>query len=222
MLRAAELQTPPTGGVVIFSRPRLMRLASRVVSTLLVAVVVATCSESPTNVRPGAVSLALAPRFSAEAQAIYRSLAAFAVTLDNVHIVVRAQSVGDALGAVLKDTLVAFPATADQIAIVLDLQITGTEQRVVATVDLQSGSTVYFEGTQDLVARVGDTPTVAEPIAMNYALRAATRHSDRDRPYAVDQRHVPTRRWRQDSCDDRRQRRRVVRRSNAQRIRRTM
>jgi hypothetical protein len=168
MLRAAELQTPPTGGVVIFSRPRLMRLASRVVSTLLVAVVVATCSESPTNVHPGAVSLALAPRFSAEAQAIYRSLAAFAVTLDNVRIVVRAQPVGDALGAVLKDTLVAFPATADQIAIVLELQITGTEQRVLATVDLQSGSTVYFEGTQDLVARVGDTPTVAEPIAMNY------------------------------------------------------
>src|SRR3954466_7922190 len=116
MLRAAELQTPPTGGVVIFSRPRLMRLAPRVVSTLLVAVGVATCSESPTNEHPGAGPLAPAPGVSAGAHAIYRSLAAFAVTLDNVHIVVRAQSVGDARGAVLKDTLVAFPATADQIA----------------------------------------------------------------------------------------------------------
>lgn len=151
-----------------------MRLASRVVSTLLVAVGVATCSESPTNVRPGAVSLALVPRFSPAAQAIYRSLAAFAVTLDNVHIVVRGAPVGDELGAVLKDTLVAFPATADEIAIELELQITGSEQRVVATVDLQSGSTVYFEGTQELVARVGDTITSAEPVAMSYVGPGAT------------------------------------------------
>ena len=145
-----------------------MRLASRVLSTLLVAVGVVTCSESPTNLHRGSVSLALAPRFSSQAAAIYRSLAAFAVTLDNVHIVVRGEPVGDVPGAVLKDTLVAFPATADQIAIELELQITGSEQVVVATVDLQSGSTVYFEGTQELVARVGDTVTQAEPVAMSY------------------------------------------------------
>ena len=145
-----------------------MRLASRVVSTLLVAVGVVTCSESPTNVHRGAASLALVPRFSAQAQAIYRSLAAFAVTLDNVHIVVRGAPVGDAPGPVLKDTLVAFPPTADQIAIELELQITGSEETVMATVDLQSGSTIYFEGTQELVARVGDTVTQGEPIAMNY------------------------------------------------------
>ena len=145
-----------------------MRLASRVVSTLLVAVGVVTCSEPPTNVHRGAAPLALVPQFSAQAQAIYRSLAAFAVTLDNVHIVVRGAPVGDALGPVLKDTLVAFPATADQIAIELELQITGREQTVVATVDLQSGSTIYFEGTQELVARVSDTVTQGEPIAMSY------------------------------------------------------
>ena len=145
-----------------------MRLASRVATTLLVAVGVVSCSESPTNVHHGAVSLALAPQFSAQAQAIYRSLAAFAVTLDNVHIVVRGAPVGDELGPVLKDTLVAFPATANQIAIVLEIQIKGTEQQVVATVDLQSGSTVYFEGTQAFVARVGDTSTSSEPVAMSY------------------------------------------------------
>ena len=145
-----------------------MRLASRVASTLLVAVGVVTCSESPTNVHRGAVSLALAPRFSPQAAAIYKSLAAFAVTLDNVHVVVRAEPAGDVPGAVLKDTLVAFPATADQIAIELELQITGTEQPVVVTVDLQSGSTVYFEGTQELVARVGDTVTQGEPVSMSY------------------------------------------------------
>jgi hypothetical protein len=145
-----------------------MRLASRVVSTLLVALGVVTCSESPTNLRRGAATLSLVPRFSPAAQAIYRSLTAFAVTLDNVHIVVRGAPVGDALGAVLKDTLVAFPATAEQISIELELQITGSEETVVATIDLQSGSTVYFEGTQELVARVGDTITSAEPVAMSY------------------------------------------------------
>jgi len=145
-----------------------MRLASRVVSTLLVALGVVTCSESPTSLRRGAATLSLVPRFSPAAQAIYRSLTAFAVTLDNVHIVVRGAPVGDAPGAVLKDTLVAFPATADQIAIELELEITGSEETVVATVDVQSGSTIYFEGTQELVARVGDTITSAEPVAMTY------------------------------------------------------
>ena len=145
-----------------------MRLASRVLSTLLVAVAVTACSESPTNARPAAVSLALAPRFSPQAQAIYRSLAAFAVTLDNVHVVVRGAPSGDELGPVLKDTLVAFPATADQVAIEIELEITGSEQRVEATVDLQSGSTIYFEGTQELVAKRGETSTAPEPIAMSY------------------------------------------------------
>jgi hypothetical protein len=145
-----------------------MRLASRVVTTLFVVVGVVACSESPTHAHRGVVSLALAPQFSPQAQGIYRSLAAFAVTLDNVHVVVRGEPVGDQPGAVLKDTLVAFPATASQIAIEIELQITGAEQRVVATVDLQSGSTVYFEGTQELVARVGDTSTSAEPVAMSY------------------------------------------------------
>jgi hypothetical protein len=145
-----------------------MRSSSRVVSTLLLAIAAASCTESPTNARRAAASLAIVPRFSPQAQAIYRNLAAFAVTLDNVHIVVRGEPVGDGPGAVLKDTLVAFPATADQITIELELEITGTEQRVVATVDLQSGSAVYFEGTEEFVARVGDTDAVGEPVPMSY------------------------------------------------------
>ena len=164
-----------------------MRLASRVVSTLLVAVGVVTCSESPTNVHRGAATLALVPQFSRTAQAIYRSLASFAVTLDNVHVVVRGLPVGDEPGAVLKDTLVAFPATADQIAIELDLQITGSEQTVVATIDLQSGSTIYFEGTQELVARVGDTVASGEPVAMNYVGPGASATSMTISPFIASQ-----------------------------------
>ena len=145
-----------------------MRSFSRVVSTLLLAVATITCSESPSSVHRAAASLAIVPQFSPQAQAIYRNLAAFAVTLDNVHIVVRAAPVGDALGSVLKDTTVAFPATADQISIEIELQIEGSQQNVVATVDLQAGTTTYFEGTQDFVAKLGEASTSSEPISMTY------------------------------------------------------
>ena len=148
---------------------RLMsRLASRVVSTLLLAVVGLSCSESPTSLRRAPLRIALAPQFSAKALAIYQNLNAFAVTLDNVHVVVRGESGGDQLGPVLKDTTVAFPATASEITIAIDLAIDADQQQVAATVDLNEQGTTYFSGTQEFLAKEGETTTSPEPIVMQY------------------------------------------------------
>ena len=143
------------------------RLAWRV-STLLLAVVAAGCSESTTSLKGAPVRIAFAPRFSAKAQAIYKSLSAFAVTLDNVHVVVRGEPAGDQLGPVLKDTAVAFPPTASEITIAIDLVIAGDQQEVAATVELREQSITYFSGTQDFLARQGETMTSPEPIEMQY------------------------------------------------------
>jgi len=152
----------------------MRRLVSRVISPLLLAVIVLSCTDSLTSLDRGAVRIALLPQFSAQAQTIYKNLSAFAVTLDNVHIVVRVAATGDALGPVLKDTTVAFPATANQITIELDLRIQGSQQDVVATVELREGATAYFSGTQDFVAKLGETATAPQPVDMRYAGPGAT------------------------------------------------
>lgn len=146
----------------------MRRLASRVVSSLLIAVVAVGCSDSPTSLRHTPLHLALVPRFSPQAEAIYKSLSAFAVTLNNVHVVVRTETTGDAIGSLLKDTTVAFPATADQITIDIELEIQGPQQDVAATVELRVDSTAYFSGTQDFLAKQGGTATAPQAVSMSY------------------------------------------------------
>src|SRR5436190_22137199 len=150
------------------------RLAWRVVSTLVLAVVAVSCSESTTSLRRAPVRIAFAPRFSAKAQAIYQSLSAFAVTLDNVHVVVRGESGGEQAGPILKDTTVAFPPTASEITIAIDLAIAGDAQQVAATVELREQSVTYFSGTQDLLARRGETTSSPQPVEMQYVGPGAT------------------------------------------------
>ena len=145
-----------------------MRPFVRATSALLLVVGIAACSESPAGIHRGTASLAFAPQFSAAAATIYKSLSAFAVTIDNVHIVVRAVPTGDVAGAVLKDTTVAFPATADQVTIDIDVELQSSQQSVVATVDLQQGTTAYFEGTQQFVASQGQTTTSPQPVVLSY------------------------------------------------------
>jgi hypothetical protein len=146
----------------------MSRFAWRVVSTLLLAVVAFSCSESTTGLKRAPVRIAFAPRFSPKAQAIYQSLSAFAVTLDNVHVIVRGEPAGEQLGPVLKDTTVTFPPTASEITIAIDLVISGDQQKVAATVELREQSITYFSGTQDFLARQGETTTSPEPIEMQY------------------------------------------------------
>jgi hypothetical protein len=146
----------------------MCRLPSRVASMLLLAAGVVTCSESPTSVRRAPVRLSFTPRFSTHAEAIYRDLSAFSVTLDKVHVVIRGESGNESPGPVLKDTTVTFPAGQDQVAIDIDLSIAGAEETVVADVGLLEGATVYFEGAVVLVAKRGETAGSPEPVAMSY------------------------------------------------------
>jgi hypothetical protein len=152
----------------------MRRSMSRTLSTLLLVGGIVSCSESPTDLHRVPLRLALAPRFSPQAEAIYRSLSAFAVTLDNVHVVVRGVTASDAPGPLLKDTTIAFPATASEITIDIDLAIQGSEQGVVAAVELREGTTTYFAGSQTIVAKLGETTGSPEPVEMSYVGPGAT------------------------------------------------
>lgn len=151
-----------------------MRLFPRVASTLLLAVTVVTCSDSPTGAARVPLRIGFAPRLSAAAEAIYRNLASFAITLDNVHVVVRSVPTGDHVEAVLADTTIAFPPSADQVTIAIDLTIEGSEQSVIASIELREGTSAFFQGAQSLVAKQGETTTAPEPVVMSYVGPGAT------------------------------------------------
>ena len=145
-----------------------MRQLLRAASAFLLALGVVTCSESPSGVHRQSVSLALLPQFTAQAAAIYRTLSELAVTLDKVHIVVRAAPIGDTAGKVLEDTTVVFPPTADQIAVDIDVELQSSQEVVVASVALQQDTTTYFEGTQEFIATQGGTSASPEPVVLAY------------------------------------------------------
>ncbi len=119
-----------------------------------------TCTESPTapgGAHGGRASLRLAPSFSVQSAAVYRTLGEFGLTVDNIHIHI------DHPPAAAFDTVIAVPAGAD--SLVLDLPVilnTPTEQLLVH-IELRSGSEVLFSGTQTITATVGGTSSGPPP-----------------------------------------------------------
>lgn len=151
----------------------MSRIVSRAAMLLVVLAGAITCSESPTNLRRVPVHLAFAPQFSRQAASIYKSLSSFGLTIDNVHVVVRALGF-DTPGPVLVDTTVAFPESASEVTIDIDVSIEAQQQQVVATVGLRQAQTTYFEGTQSFVATQGETTTAPEPVELSYVGPGAT------------------------------------------------
>ena len=84
-----------------------------------------SCTDTPTAPRSGhAARLAFVPQFSDRAAAIYDGLSSFALDVDNIRITIRSLgATGEELGDVLKDTTVAFPATASEITVVIELTL---------------------------------------------------------------------------------------------------
>ena len=127
------------------------------------------CSDAPTGTRPSsAFRLAVAPRFQGPAAAIFANMSAFSLAVDNVHLTIRPLIGGDALGAPLKDTTVAFPADEDELRIVVDVAIPERSQELRVEVELREGTIVYFEGSATLLALQGQTSGPSEPIDMSY------------------------------------------------------
>lgn len=146
------------------SLPRL-----RVAAAALFAGLLAACGDAP--MQPGAASAAhlnFVPRFSEAAAAIFERLASFALAVDNVRVIVRSVVDGEELGPVLKDTTIAFPANQNELRIGIDVVLPSRTQDVVVLVQLREATTVFFEGTAELVAQVGATAGSPEPVAMSY------------------------------------------------------
>lgn len=146
-------------------RSRLIRSAS----LALIAAIAASCADSSSAPQRRLASIALTPRFSAADAAIFRSLGAFDLTVDNVEVVIaRSGSEGGPEGELLADTVVAFPITASQISIEVSVQLQAKEELLEAVVILRAGNIDMFSGSQSIAAKVGETATSDGPISVTY------------------------------------------------------
>ena len=152
----------------------MSRVAPRL-AALLAAALTAACVDAPTSaVPPNAARLALAPTFSAHTAAIFQNLAAFAVVVDRVHLTIYPLIGGDARGAPVMDTSIAFPADQQELRIVVDVPMTARTQELHVQIALLEGTTKYFEGLTTLIARVGEATAPPSPVQMTYVGPGAT------------------------------------------------
>ncbi|MFA6167154.1 MAG: Ig-like domain-containing protein, partial [Gemmatimonadaceae bacterium] len=122
----------------------------------LAALLLTVCGEPPSGPASGAeraVRLAFQPAFQQLDRALFQVASS---GIDNVHLVLR-----DAVGTVVLDTIVAFPAGQDSVAIAATVLVRGESERFGVKFELRAGTQTMFEGTQELVARPGvNTPAL--------------------------------------------------------------
>jgi adhesin/invasin len=144
-----------------------MRQRLRAVGLFALAIVAITCTDAPTSpskIKPGASGVAnirMSPTFSPDAARIYSGLAAFGLEVTEVHVVLTGPDGSK------KDTVIAFPASQDQITIEIPVPSNGTDQAFDALVELRNDQhVVLFSGHQTVIARAANLPQQTPPLVI--------------------------------------------------------
>ncbi len=111
-------------------------------------------------------SFSFAPTFPTNAA---QTLHAAALDVDNVHIVLKRQD-----GTVALDTIVVFPAGVDEVTLQATVTLRAATEQFSAAIQLRSGATVLFEGTQTVDAKAGVATTQPIPVTTHYTGPGAT------------------------------------------------
>ncbi len=136
------------------STPFCARFWRPFAAVLAAALLLAACSDSAVNVR-SRFQLALAPQLAPGMPN------AALGQVGSVHVVLLRGSTA------IVDTTAALNG-ADSVALVLTVNLLGQEEHLTAHVELLSGSTVFFAGSQDVDARAGGSATSGIPVQLRY------------------------------------------------------
>ncbi len=104
--------------------------------------------------------MAFAPRFSQQDAAILKSLRTFGLGVTSLRVQLRRPDQDEI--AVEKTVIVQDGQT--EVAVELDVTITGSEELFLATLEIHSGEVLIFSGTVNVIARTGANPTVTNPV----------------------------------------------------------
>ena len=137
-------------------------------AVLIAAICVAagvTCSDRGTGPSSGLLSrIGFRPALTEAASQIYRDLVTFGLDLDNIRL--RLTRAG---GEVVKDTVIALGANQDEVRVELTIPLRAPEELLTALVELRDGTVVLFSGTQEIIARPGQSGGGdSEPLVVTY------------------------------------------------------
>jgi len=144
------------------SRSRLLAL---VAGALAIAAGV-TCADGRLTGPAGSTlraAVALVPSFSRAAAEVYRNLAAFQFTMNNVRVrLVRGNE------TVVVDTVVAISPGQEILVVELSVRLEKSPEVFLAKIELRDDDQVLFSGTQTITARAGSIANPPPPIELEY------------------------------------------------------
>lgn len=150
-----------------------MRFPFRALSALLLAVGVATCSDTPpaavkhSSLAPGSAlagRVAFEPVFSAAALSVAQHLGDFGIHYDRVRVVLTRL-----VGEVAKDTTVAFAPGAPDITLTLTVEVRSPDEAFQIAIEFLSDTDVVFHGQGRVHAHPQDQPPPTDdPVPVDY------------------------------------------------------
>jgi hypothetical protein len=120
-----------------------------------------SCSDSILGGRSGLAHIAFEPRFSQQDAAIYRSLKLFGLGVTTVHVSLRRPDSDE----VLAEETVTPADDQDEIPVTLTVAISGSEELLVASLEIFSGDVLIFSGSVNVIARSTALPTAPPVLA---------------------------------------------------------
>jgi len=137
----------------------LLRRATRSLSGAAIAATLLGCGD----LLGGDSHLArvvLAPQFSQRDAEIYASLQSFNLAVSSLHVVLVRPNSTD----IVAETTVDIDEGQDSILVSLEAPIRGSEERLVANLEMSSGGIIVFQGSVAVIARIGASVATAAPI----------------------------------------------------------
>lgn len=114
-----------------------------------------SCADAVLNGRTGVAHVAVEPRFSPRDAAIFRSLKTFGLGVTTVHVALRRPN----SETILAEETVTLPEDQPEILVTLSVAISGSEELLVASLEMFSGQVRTFSGSVNVVARLTALPT---------------------------------------------------------------
>ena len=141
------------------SRPRALLLG------ILCVFAGVTCTDKGLTGPDGGLRgrVGILPSLTAAASQIYQNLVTFGLELDNVHLQLKRRS-----GELVKDTVIAIGDNTDEIRVEITVQLRSSEELLDALVELRDGTEVLFSGTQQIIARSGQSGGQGPALEVNY------------------------------------------------------
>ena len=141
------------------SRPRALLLG------ILCVFAGVTCTDKGLTGPDGGLRgrVGILPSLTAAASQIYQNLVVFGLELDNVHLQLKRRS-----GELVKDTVIVIGDNTDEIRVEITVQLRSSEELLDALVELRDGTEVLFSGTQQIIARSGQSGADRPPLEVNY------------------------------------------------------